>query len=763
MKRLGLFNCFKEMYIDLLSQATGVDKNVINKYFMDLKLKISKTPDPSLGDYGLSLHYLFHKHNIPPSDWSVVGEKVIGLLKNSVYVEKCFVKDARYVNGYVNIYIDYDKLFKKIAGDVLDNTFFNDIKTYGGSERVLVEHTSANPIHPLHIGSGRNSIIGNTFARLLRYLGFDAEERFYVNDMGRQVAILVYGYSLVKESGLKPREGVKIDHWFGAIYSLTNIFLEKGEIYRKMRDLEKLFHSNLNNYLKEIEGWLKESNAYSLLNHYIALKNTVEKLGYRHDTGILIKNVVDETRNILNIFGNEPLVGDRIKHYLRVFEDIHSKYNELYEEIISFSEAENNICSVYPEICNVLRSSIGLKDDVEKTISDLMKKYENGDEEVAQIFHEVVYNVLNGFKQTLERLGIVFNSYDWESGEAGRKHIDEIIGKVVELPYTVVEGEAVLVDLDKASKEHRYIAELFGDDQPGKVVLRRSDGTTLYTTRDVAYSIYKFVDLGFNKVYNVIAVEQVREQKQVKSILYLIGYKELVDRLTHFIYEMVHLKGMRMSGRRGQYYTMDELIDDYVKVVSRNYIENQIKLGFSKYVLNEKELIDSFEKLGVACSRALLLSIDPDKVLTFEPSRLESYDLGSWIIYTFVRLQSILRKAFDLEPLDNTTLLIDKAQSLYDDIKNEQLDLNSDEKELIEIITNYHETLIYAYEYMKPNKILEYTNNLCNVLNKIYESYPIIGEKDVVKKNTRLLLVVVSVLLLRDLLWILGFPLIKKL
>ena len=228
---------------------------------------------------------------------------------------------------------------------------------------------------------------------------------------------------------------------------------------------------------------------------------------------------------------------------------------------------------------------------------------------------------------------------------------------------------------------------------------------------------------------------------------------------------MVNLKGMRMSSRRGQYYSLDELIEDYKKVMVRTYVENQkrkYKSIESPEKLDIEKLNETFNKLAVASSRALLLSIDPSKVLTFDPRRLEEYGLGSWIIYTFVRIQGILRKAFNYEPLDNLEKINSDALKLYEKITNQLKDLDPVERELIETIQEYPSTLLEVYEYLKPNKLLEYANNLCIVLNKLYETLPVLGEKDPIRRNTRIILVLLSFIILKDLLEIMGFPLIKK-
>jgi arginyl-tRNA synthetase len=85
--------------------------------------------------------------------------------------------------------------------------------------RVVLEHTSANPNGPLHVGHIRNSIIGDTLARAFRKAGYSLEVQYYVNDMGRQIAIVVWGFDNLDSS---MREGEKEDAHIARVYIAAN-------------------------------------------------------------------------------------------------------------------------------------------------------------------------------------------------------------------------------------------------------------------------------------------------------------------------------------------------------------------------------------------------------------------------------------------------------------------------------------------------------------------------------------------------------------
>lgn len=108
-------------------------------------------------------------------------------------------------------------------------------------ERVLIEHTSANPNGPLHVGHIRNTIIGDSLARAFRKAGYPSEVQYYLNDMGRQIAIVVWG---LENLGIVRNEGEKPDHYIARVYIQANRAIEDdpsigSEIERLMREIER--------------------------------------------------------------------------------------------------------------------------------------------------------------------------------------------------------------------------------------------------------------------------------------------------------------------------------------------------------------------------------------------------------------------------------------------------------------------------------------------------------------------------------------------
>ena len=171
--------------------------------------------------------------------------------------------------GYVNFHVRYEGLAQSVLEDALARK-----DRYGAGEpkkeKVLLEHTSANPTGPLHVGRARNPIIGDTLARVMRMAGYDVSTEFYVNDVGRQVVVMTWG---VKHLTLDDEPDRDADHYrYVLYYQKANKCAEEDPAVLKQMDemLYKLEHGdeetvaiareNCERVLKEIKKSMKGLN-----------------------------------------------------------------------------------------------------------------------------------------------------------------------------------------------------------------------------------------------------------------------------------------------------------------------------------------------------------------------------------------------------------------------------------------------------------------------------------------------------------------------
>ncbi len=156
-------------------------------------------------------------------------KEVADEIVEKIEVESDYIGSVESTNGYINFFASYEFLEDTI------NVILDEDENYGHLNlkgRILIEHTSANPDGPLHIGHIRNSIIGDTIARIFSKAGIDAKTHYYVNDMGRQTAITVLG---VERFGLSDK---KPDHAIAEAYVNANRLLEsEPELEKHVEEL----------------------------------------------------------------------------------------------------------------------------------------------------------------------------------------------------------------------------------------------------------------------------------------------------------------------------------------------------------------------------------------------------------------------------------------------------------------------------------------------------------------------------------------------
>jgi len=168
--------------------------------------------------------------------------------------------------GYINFHAD----FKEFSALTLDsvrklNEEYGLIKTQTPL-RIIVEHTSVNPLHPIHIGQARNPLLGDVLARMLQARGNKISRHYYIDDVGRQSSVIAYGYAKLR----RPRPHEKPDHFIGKIYTITSCLVE---INRLKHELQLAKQASADEEVKRINTELDEwgSVAAELQSKHAAL------------------------------------------------------------------------------------------------------------------------------------------------------------------------------------------------------------------------------------------------------------------------------------------------------------------------------------------------------------------------------------------------------------------------------------------------------------------------------------------------------------
>jgi len=244
------------------------------KYECEIKLEI---PPGNLGDFAFPCFLLAPIAKKSPKE---IAENVAKNIEKSKWVEKIETN-----GGYVNFFLDKKNLKISILKSILDKK-----DSYGylakKKQKVIVEHTSANPNGPLHIGRARNPIIGDTIVRIYKAAGFDVESQFYLDDMGKQVAILAWGVNNLDSKDIPKSEYDKPDHKTVGFYQMASKLMEEnedvsrqiGEIVKKSEEGDQktieLVHKAYTPVLEGIKKSLSRINIY--MDSYVPESNFVK-------------------------------------------------------------------------------------------------------------------------------------------------------------------------------------------------------------------------------------------------------------------------------------------------------------------------------------------------------------------------------------------------------------------------------------------------------------------------------------------------------
>ncbi len=634
---------YRDPFGKLVGDIAGIIVDEMKKSGVEISekevmLQIAEPPSPSLGDLGVMVARFAKKAGANVRNFA---EKVQEQLKN---IEG--VSDTKIIGGYVNVFYSPEYLAHLVIDSLKEYPDYGSVPVEKPL-RYIVEHTSANPIHPLHIGHARNSFLGDTLANLLRNRGHIVQTRFYVDDTGRQVAVLAFGYKLLGKP--EPPPGVKPDEWVGRIYALTNLLMELKVIRDKLKEIETKYKA---------EGSLDEKT-------------------------------MDEYRELVR--KQDEIAAD----LGRLWEKDKELFDKLSEAIMKF------------------------EGDFDEEIKKIMFAYEKGEEWAKELVRKVVDLALRGIRETLDRVEVRFDKWDYESELVWSGLVDEVIKKAKSSPYFTLHKGAEALDVgklaaDKSVREKLSIA-IGGEIPP--LILRRSDGTTLYTTKDIAYTIYKFKDFNADKVINVIGAEQRLPQAQIKLALYAIGHVKEAENLITYIYEMVILPGMKMSSRRYRIITLDWILDEL-------YHRAKEEVDKRRSDLSEDERRKIAWWVARAAIKFYMAGTDPLKPLTFVFEKALSMKENSapYLMYTYARANSVLEKAGGVD---------------WDNIDYSKLG-NGTRKRLVWLLGKYPWITSKAADDLSPELLASYLLTLADEFNRWYGEERIIDEGDKGLMNLKL-------------------------
>lgn len=334
---------------------------------------------------------------------------------------------------------------------------------------------------------------------------------------------------------------------------------------------------------------------------------------------------------------------------------------------------------------------------------DMLRKWEDGDKEVVDLWKTMNSWVYKGFDETYKILGVDFDTLYYESNTylLGKEIVKEGLEKKI---FYKKDNGSVAIDLSK-------------DGLDEKIVLR-GDGTSIYITQDLGTAIERFKTYPeLKQLIYTVGNEQDYHFKALFKILEKLGY-DWAKECYHLSYGMVELPEGKMKSREGTVVDADELLQEMYDTAENTTKELGKVEGFS-----EEELKELYRTISLGALKYFILKVDPKKKMMFDPK--ESIDFnghtGPFIQYTHARIKSVLRKAE-----------VDFSSD------NKDLQLNALEKEIIRSVYDFNAIVDEAGKTYSPALVANYVYEVTKLFNRFYHEFSILKEENTSVKKFRL-------------------------
>jgi arginyl-tRNA synthetase len=322
-------------------------------------------------------------------------------------------------------------------------------------------------------------------------------------------------------------------------------------------------------------------------------------------------------------------------------------------------------------------------------VDAIMKKYEISDAATDKKFKDAIDTAMDGIKETLTRMNIRHDKFIWESRFVRNGDVNRMIERIRETGRAEIKDGALMVDLND-----------MGIQKP--LVIQRSDGTSLYTTRDLAYHEWKAAQC--DRMIDILGADHKLISSQLKAMLRILNLKEPEI----VIFEFVSLPEGSMSTRRGVFISADELLDEVEKaaLVEVRKRRPDTDEGFKKKVA---------ALVSIGAVRYDIVRVSPEKATTFDWAEAVDFEKqgAPFIQYAHARACSIIRNAaeegFAFETFDPNVLLEEQ------------------EIALIKKLSGFENAIDTAARELKPNLLAIYARELADAFNQFYRYVPVLA------------------------------------
>ncbi|KYN77936.1 arginine--tRNA ligase [Clostridium sporogenes] len=359
--------------------------------------------------------------------------------------------------------------------------------------------------------------------------------------------------------------------------------------------------------------------------------------------------------------------------------------------------------------------------ELEKEARLNFKNLEDGSEEETELWNRFKDLSLKEFNKVYDMLGIKFDSLAGESFYSDK--MDAVVQEIDDKGLLVDSNGAKVVMLDEYNIP--------------PCMIKKSDGATIYATRDLAAAIYRKKTYDFHKCIYVVGTPQALHFKQVFTTLKLMGH-DWADDCKHVGFGLVKLANKKLSTRNGDVVFLEDLLNQSV--------EETLKIINEKNP-NLKNKEETAKKLGIGAVVFTYLKNNRERDIVFDWKEILSFDgeTGPYVEYSYARGKSVLRKAGELTGEVDYSKLSSK-----------------EEFELAKLLGGFNDAIMNAINKLEPSMVTRYVIEVAKAFNKFYNAHGILNAEDNDVKLARVKLVEATCQVIKNALKLLGIDVVEE-
>lgn len=382
---------------------------------------------------------------------------------------------------------------------------------------------------------------------------------------------------------------------------------------------------------------------------------------------------------------------------------------------------DHEIVEVYRAATDIRKSN----EAVEKEISEILNKYEHMDPSVSDSFKKFVSRCLEGQKMTLERMNVHYDRFVWESDFVRDGSVDRIVNELAKTGYARRKDGALSLDMTSFCMDKEF-------------VLTRADGTSLYTTRDIAYHVWKLsrCDLAVN----VLGEDQKLAMQRLDAALKIIGQKKTPSIV---FYSFISLPEGRMSTRKGVVVNMDDLLDEAI-------VRAKAEVDKRRDDISDEKKQKIAEAVGIGAVRFDIVRVAPEKSITFKWEQALDFEKqgAPFVQYAHARACSMMEKA---------GITAENVKTDFEPVLLQE----KEEAALIKKMAMLPYVVKLSADDRKPHFIATYARELAENFNQFYRFVPVLSTEPELR-DARLALVNAARITLAATLDMLGVEAIRE-